>query len=49
MILDIEEFQNEARKLQEQQRLSALHGTFESAWRKFHDSFDNDETKQWCY
>ncbi len=45
MILDIEEIQGEARKLQEQQRISELHGTFEAAWRAFHDSFDDDEDK----
>jgi hypothetical protein len=43
MILDIEAIQNEARKLQEQQRLSALHGTLEAAWRPFHDSFADNE------
>jgi hypothetical protein len=45
MILDIEEIQGEARKLQEQQRIGELHGTFDAAWRAFHDSFDDDEDK----
>jgi hypothetical protein len=45
MILDINEIQSEARKLQEQQRLGALHGTLDAAWRPFHDSFDNNEDK----
>lgn len=43
MVLDIDEIQSEARKLQEQQRIGDLHGRFESAWRKFHDSFDTNE------
>jgi hypothetical protein len=45
MILDADKIQAEARALQEQQRLGALHGTFEAAWRAFHDSFDDDEDK----
>jgi hypothetical protein len=45
MILDIDEIQNEARKLQEEQRIGALHGTFDAAWRAFHDSFDDDQDK----
>jgi hypothetical protein len=43
MILDIDEIQGEARKLQEQQRLGALHGALEAAWRPFHDSFNDNE------
>jgi hypothetical protein len=43
MILDVEQIQGEARALQEQQRIAALHGTFEGAWRAFHDSFDDNE------
>jgi hypothetical protein len=43
MILDPEEIRGEARALQEQQRLGELHGTFEAAWRMFHDSFADDE------
>ena len=43
MILDPEEIWGEARALQEQQRLGELHGTFEAAWRVFHDSFGDDE------
>jgi hypothetical protein len=45
MVLDVDNIQTEARALQEQQRIGALHGTFESAWRRFHDSFDDDEDK----
>jgi len=45
MALDVDDIQTEARALQEQQRIGALHGTFKSAWRKFHDSFDADEDK----
>jgi len=43
MILDIDEIQSEARKLQEQRRVGALHGTLEAAWRPFHDSFNDNE------
>lgn len=43
MILDSDEIRSEARKLQEQKRLSALRGTFEDVWRPFHDSFDDNE------
>jgi hypothetical protein len=43
MILDPEEIRGKARALQEQQRLGELHGTFEAAWRLFHDSFADDE------
>jgi hypothetical protein len=43
MILDTDEIQSEARALQERQRIGALNGTYEAAWRKFHDSFDDDE------
>ena len=45
MVLDVDGIQTEARALQEQQRIGALNGTFESAWRRFHDSFDDDENK----
>jgi hypothetical protein len=45
MILDVDEVQGEASALQERQRIGALHGTFEAAWRAFHDSFDDDEDK----
>jgi hypothetical protein len=43
MILNEEEIRTEALAEQERQRVGALHGTFESAWRTFHDSFDDDE------
>jgi hypothetical protein len=43
MILDADEIRGEARALQEYQRVAQLHGTFEGAWRRFHDSFDDDE------
>lgn len=43
MILDIDEIQSEAQKLQEQQRIGALHGAYDAAWRPFHDSFDDNE------
>jgi len=43
MILDIDEIQGEARKLQEQHRLGALHGTLDAAWRPFHDGFNDNE------
>ena len=42
MILDADEIQSEARTLQEQQRVGALRGTLEAAWRPFHESFDDD-------
>jgi len=45
MILDADEIQGEAHALQEQQRIAELQGTFEAAWRGFHDSFDDDEEK----
>jgi hypothetical protein len=45
MVLDVDGILTEARALQEQRRIGALHGTFESAWRRFHDSFDDDENK----
>jgi hypothetical protein len=45
MILDIDKIQGEARKLQKQQRIGELHGTFDAAWRAFHGSFDADEDK----
>jgi hypothetical protein len=45
MILDPDAIRGEARALQEQQRLGELHGTFEAAWRTFHDSFADDEDK----
>jgi hypothetical protein len=45
MVLDVDEVRGQARALQEQQRVGALHGTFEAAWRAFHDSFDDDEDK----
>jgi hypothetical protein len=41
--LDIDDIQSEARKLQEQQRISALRGTLDTAWRPFHDSFSDNE------
>jgi hypothetical protein len=43
MIFDEDEIKAEALAAQERERLGALHGTFEGAWRAFHDSFDNDE------
>jgi hypothetical protein len=43
MIFDEDEIKAEALAAQERQRLGALHGTFEGAWRAFHDSFDDDE------
>jgi hypothetical protein len=43
MILDTDEIQREARKLEEQQRIGGLQGTFGDAWRSFHDSFEDDE------
>jgi hypothetical protein len=43
MILDPDEIRNQARALQEQQRLGELRGTFKAAWEAFHDSFDDDE------
>jgi len=43
MVLNEEEIRAEALAEQERQRLGALHGTFESAWRAFHDSFGDDE------
>lgn len=43
MILDIDEIQNEARKLEEQHRIGTLHGTLDAAWRPFHDSFSDNE------
>jgi hypothetical protein len=45
MVIDVDGIQKEALALQEQQRVGALHGKFESAWRRFHDSFDDDENK----
>jgi hypothetical protein len=45
MILDADEIQNQALALHEQQRIGELHGTFEAAWRTFHDSFDDDEDR----
>ena len=45
MILDTEEILQQARNLQEQQRISALRGTFEDAWTAFNASFDDDEDK----
>jgi hypothetical protein len=45
MILDANGIQNQARALQEQHRIGELHGTFEAAWRTFHDSFDDDEDR----
>lgn len=45
MILDVDNVQGQARALQEQQRISALHGTLEAAWRAYHDSFDDDEDR----
>src|SRR6476660_1421515 len=38
-----DEIKAEALAAHERQRLGALHGTFEGAWRAFHDSFDDDE------
>lgn len=43
MILDPDEIKNEARALQEKQRLEELHGTFHSAWEAFHHSFEDNE------
>jgi hypothetical protein len=45
MVLDVDSVLAEASALQEQQRIGALHGTFEASWRSFHDSFDDDEEK----
>ncbi len=45
MILDVDDVQGQARALQEQQRLGALHGTLDAAWRAYHDSFDDDEDR----
>lgn len=45
MILEVDEVQAQARALQEQQRIGALHGTLEAAWRAFHDSFDDDDDR----
>jgi hypothetical protein len=45
MILDTENIITEARALQERQRIGELHGTFEGAWRSFHDSFADDEDR----
>jgi tetratricopeptide (TPR) repeat protein len=44
-IIDLEEINNQARALQEQQRIEKLHGTYEAAWRAFHESFDDDEDR----
>jgi hypothetical protein len=43
MILDPDEIKNEARALQEKQRLEELHGTFQGAWEAFHRSFEDNE------
>jgi hypothetical protein len=43
MILDVDDIKTQAKALQEQQRLGELHGTFEAAWRAFHDSFADNE------
>jgi hypothetical protein len=45
MVFNAEKIVAEARALQEQQRIGALHGTFEAAWRTFHDSFDENEDR----
>jgi len=45
MVLDADEIQGAARVLQEQQRIVGLEGTFEAAWRGFHESFEDDEDK----
>jgi hypothetical protein len=43
MILDTDEILNEARALQERKRIGELNGTYAAAWRKYHDSFDDNE------
>ncbi|HEY8126908.1 MAG TPA: P-loop NTPase fold protein [Methylocystis sp.] len=45
MILEVDDVQDQARALQEQQRLGALNGTLEAAWRAYHESFDDDEDR----
>jgi hypothetical protein len=43
MILDADEIRREANAFKERLRVGELHGTFEGAWRAFHDSFADDE------
>lgn len=43
MSLDLDEVRGQASRLKEQQAEAALHGTFEAAWRSFHDGFDDNE------
>jgi hypothetical protein len=45
MILDVDNIQTKAVALQERQRLTDLHGTFESGWRAFRNSFQENEAQ----
>jgi hypothetical protein len=45
MVFNAEKILAAARALQEQQRIATLHGTFDAAWRTFHDSFDDNEDR----
>ncbi len=43
MIMDINEIRNEAKKIQEQNRMGKLREIAEASWQKFHYSFDDNE------